>query len=350
MRLLILGGTWFLGRTLAETALASGWEVTTFSRGLHGHDVPGTVPVRGHREDAEAMAQLAASGRWDVVVDTSGYTPQTVDLAGQMLRTRASRYVLISTVNAYRGWPAEPLTDASPVYGNNGVNADPVPAAARFLSASGIAYGRGKAASERAILRSFPDALILRPGVLLGRYEYIGRLAWLLRRMERGGQVLAAGSASRPIQPVDAADLASFILNATQAGLSGAMNVTAPFGHATYGDLLRTCAAVTGGKSEFVWVDDEWLAAQDVTPWSEIPLWRISPGAWRVASERAWASGLTYRPLTETVTATWEWLRREDPVPHERAAEIGLKAEKEDLLLASWQEYAESRGREGRLR
>jgi len=111
MRLLILGGTWFLGRTLAETAVTLGWEVTTFSRGLHGHDVPGTVPVRGRREDSDDVARLASSGRWDVVVDTSGYTPGAVDLAARMLRDRAARYVLISTVNAYRGWPTEPLTD-----------------------------------------------------------------------------------------------------------------------------------------------------------------------------------------------------------------------------------------------
>src|ERR1035441_298220 len=205
MRLLILGGTWFLGRTLAETAVALGWEVTTFSRGLHGHDVPGTVPVRGRREDPDDVAGLASSGCWDVVVDTSGYTPEAVDLAARMLRDRVGRYVLVSTVNAYRGWPTEPLTDESLVYEDAGNGARPAPSAAEVLAPSGILYGQGKAASERALLRVFPvpGTLILRPGVILGPYEYIGRLPWLLRRMERGGQVLAAGNPSRPIQPVD---------------------------------------------------------------------------------------------------------------------------------------------------
>ena len=143
MRLLILGGTWFLGRTLAETAVTLGWEVTTFSRGLHGHDVPGTVPVRGRREDSDDVARLASSGRWDVVVDTSGYTPEAVDLAARMLRDRAARYVLISTVNAYRGWPTEPLTDESPVYEDVGDDAKPVPSAAKVLAPSGIMYGQG---------------------------------------------------------------------------------------------------------------------------------------------------------------------------------------------------------------
>jgi nucleoside-diphosphate-sugar epimerase len=345
MRLLILGGTWFLGRTLAELALDGNWEVTTFSRGLHGHDVPGTVPVRGRRDAPDDVARLAASGRWDVVVDTSGYAPEAVDLAARVLRDRASRYVLISTVNAYRGWPTEPLTDESPIYEDADDGARPVASAAEVLAPSGIRYGQGKAASERALIRSFPGhrSLILRPGVILGPYEYIGRLPWLLHRMERGGQVLAAGNPSRPIQPVDVRDLSAFVLHAAETALSGAMNVTAPLGHATYGELLESCRDMTGGHAELVWVADDWLAAQDVTPWSEIPLWRPTAGAWHVSSQRAWAAGLSCRPLPETVAGTWDWLRREEPVPHERAAEIGLDAVKEERLLAAWREHAASR-------
>lgn len=347
MRLLILGGTWFLGRTIAEQAVAAGWQVTTFSRGRSGHDVPGAVPVRGQREDPDDVARLARSGRWDVVVDTSGYTPETVDLAAGMLRDRTARYMLISTVNAYRGWPTEPLTDESQVYQDAGAGARPVPSAAAVLAPSGIRYGQGKAAGERTLVRSFPgpDSLILRPGVILGPYEYIGRLPWLLRRMERGGEVLAAGSPSRPIQPVDVRDLSEFVLHAARTGLSGAMNVTAPFGHASYGRLLESCRDITGGQCELVWVDDDWLAAQDVTPWSEIPLWRTTAGAWHVSSERAWAAGLTCRVLDDTVADTWSWLRREDPVPHERAGEIGLEATKEKRLVAAWRKHAT--GREG---
>jgi len=345
MRLLILGGTWFLGRTVAEQAISAGWQVTTFSRGRSGHDVPGAVPVRGRRENADDVARLAASGRWDVVVDTSGYTPAAVGTAARTLKGRADRYVLISTVNAYRGWPTEPLADESQVYEDAGDEARPVPSAAEVLAPGGIRYGQGKAAGERALARWFPepDSLVLRPGVILGPYEYIGRLPWLLRRMERGGEVLAAGSPSRPIQPVDVRDLSEFVLHAARAGLSGAMNVTAPLGHATYGGLLQSCRDVTGGHCELEWVADDWLAAQDVTPWSEIPLWRTTAGAWHVSSQRARAAGLTCRPLTETVAGTWDWLRREDPVPHERAAEIGLDAEKEERLLAAWRQHAAGR-------
>lgn len=342
MRLLILGGTWYLGRTVAEQAIAAGWQVTTFSRGRSGHDVPGAVPVRGRREDADDITRLAGAGRWDVVVDTSAYTPEAVDLAAWSLKDRAGRYMLISTVNAYRGWPTEPLTDGSQVYGVTGASSSPVPTAAEVLAPSGISYGQGKAAGERALVRWFGahNSLVMRPGVILGPYEYVGRLPWLLRRMQRGGEILAAGSPGRLIQPVDVRDLSEFILHAATTGLSGAMNVTAPLGPATYGSLLESCLDVTGGHGELVWVADDWLASQDVTPWSEIPLWRTTAGAWHVLSERAWSSGLSCRPLRDTVTDTWNWLRQEEPVPHERAAEIGLDPAKEERLLAAWGEHA----------
>jgi 2'-hydroxyisoflavone reductase len=345
MRLLILGGTWFLGRTLAELAVARGLNVTTFSRGLHGHDVDGVHPVRGQREDVDDMARLAQAGPWDAVVDTSGYTAEAVELAARTLRDYAGRYVLISTVNAYRGWPAVPLTDESEVYQDIGEGTDPLPAAAKLLSAYGIGYGWGKAASERVVERVFTPSgsLVLRPGVILGPYEYIGRLPWLLRRMELGGEVLAGGPPSRSIQPVDVRDLAVFILHAAETGVHGAMNVTAPLDHATYGELLEGCRDVTGGQAKLVWVNEDWLSAQDVTPWSEIPLWRTTAGAWHVSSERAWDAGLACRPLSQTIADTWDWLRREDPVPHERAAEMGLDPQKEQQLLTAWREHLAGR-------
>ncbi|MGH3159905.1 MAG: NAD-dependent epimerase/dehydratase family protein [Streptosporangiaceae bacterium] len=207
MRLLILGGTWFLGRTLAELAVAREWEVTTFSRGLHGRDAADTDPVRGRREDPGDMARLADAGPWDAVVDTSGYTPAVVELATRALRDRAGQYVLVSTVNVYRGWPAVLSTDESPTYQDAGEAAGPLPLAAK-IPALDVVYGQRKAACERVVQEVFgsADGLVLRPGVILGPYEYIGRLPWLLRRMDRGGQVLAAGPPSRPIQPVDVRD------------------------------------------------------------------------------------------------------------------------------------------------
>jgi 2'-hydroxyisoflavone reductase len=336
MRLLILGGTWFLGRTVAEQAIAAGWQVTTFSRGRSGHDVPGAEVVRGDRQEPSDIARLAQAGPWDAVVDASGQVPAVVAAAAQALRPRAASYVYLSTVNAYKGWPDEPLTDDSPVY-------EPAPdeLATRPGAAEGMApaveYGTLKATCELAARQSFgDDCLILRPGVVLGPYEYVGRLPWWLRRMRRGGQVLAAGDPRRQVQPVDVRDLAAFILRAAERGLNGAMNLTAPVGHSTYGEMLTACRDVTGGAAELVWVADEWLSDQDVTPWTEIPLWRTAEGAWNVSSARAEAAGLTCRPLRDTVADTWAWMQQEDPMPHERADEIGIDPAKEQRLLDAW--------------
>jgi 2'-hydroxyisoflavone reductase len=305
MRLLILGGTWFLGRTLAEQALAQQWQVTTFSRGRSGRDVPGTEVFRGDRVHAGDIAVLADAGPWDAVVDTSGYSPEMVDASAEALRPLSARYVYVSTVNAYRGWPDEPLNDDSPVFDAADIaNAEKVDAS----KGTSPAYGPLKAACELAAERHFADddCLVLRPGVVVGPYEYVGRLPWLLARMRTGGPVLAAGDPGRPIQPVDVRDLAKFILLAISKKLSGSMNVTAPIGHSSYGALLNACKTVTGDRAELIWVSEQWLSGQDVKPWTEIPLWRTSPGAWTVSSDRAASAGLTCRSLGQTVADTWE--------------------------------------------
>jgi 2'-hydroxyisoflavone reductase len=305
--------------------------------------VPGARPLRGDRNCPADVSRLAIEGPWDAVVDTSGFMPTAVAATADALQPVTGCYVYVSTVNVYHGWPSQSLTDESAVY-------DRVPDVASVTAgdaerrATAVQYGQLKAACERTALQRFgPECLIVRPGVILGPYEYAGRLPWLLRRMSRGGQVLAAGEPARPIQPVDVRDLAAFIIRAINHGLGGAMNVTAPLGHSTYGEMLTSCGEVTGGVAELVWVTDEWLSGQDVTPWREIPLWRTAAGVWDVTSTRAWAAGLTCRPLPETVADTWAWLSREEPVTHWRAREIGLDPEKEHRLLAAWHRLLEDR-------
>jgi nucleoside-diphosphate-sugar epimerase len=335
MRLLILGGTWFLGRTLAEMAVAQGWHVTSFNRGRSGRDVPGTESVHGDRTIPADVERLAEHGPWDAVVDTSAYEPPDALRTAGTLRWAAGRYVLVSTVSAYQHWPHEPVDESSPLWPSRPDAREADPDIAAMPGA--YAYGTLKAGCEQAVREAYGDAaLILRPGVVLGPYEYVGRLPALLGRAARGGRMLAAGDPEQPIQPVDVRDLADFTLRLIDAEAAGSYNVAAPAGHATYGDLIGGCVAATGSGAELVWVDSGWLAEQGVRQWTEVPLWRTPAGTWAVDASRARAAGLVCRPLHDTVSDTWRWLQKEQPVPHERQAEHGMDPAREAELLAAW--------------
>lgn len=335
MRLLILGGTWFLGRTLAEQALALGWEVTCFNRGKTGRDVVGVSSIRGDRTNPTDVNRMAALGPWDAVVDTSVYEPPDALMIATALHGVVDRYCLISTVSAYQDWPKEPVDESSRLWPSRPDARESDADVAKMPVAQ--AYGTLKAGCEQAVREVYgPKSLILRPGVVLGPYEYVGRLPTLLRRASRGGEILAGGDPEQAIQPIDVRDLAEFTLNLLRQDGAGVFNVTAPQGHATYGELLHQCLEVTGGHGELVWADSKWLENKGVQQWTEIPLWRIPSGTWAVDSSRAESAGLTSRPIRETVEDTWRWLQTETPVYHARQDEHGLKPERETALLASW--------------
>lgn len=334
-RILVLGGSWFLGRAVVDDALSRGWEVTTFHRGLTGEDAPGATVVTGDRTVPDDLKRLATAGPWDAVIDTSGFIPRETLTVAEALKPMVERYVFISSVSAYAGWPLEPLTEDSellecpPDAGSDyGYDGDPGP----------TVYGFTKAGCERAVLEVLgPErAAILRPGVILGPREYVGRLPWWLRRFERGGRVLAPGSSDRIIQPVDVRDVAGFALH-TAIGPTGAFNVTAGSDQ-TMGDFLTACRATVGSDADLVWIADErWLVEQGVAQWTELPLWRTYAGAWAVDSTTARAAGLTCRPIRQTVDDTWAWLNSGDAqLGHERASEQGLDDDKEREILTRW--------------
>lgn len=344
MRLLILGGTWFVGRALAEVAVAAGWRVTCFNRGRTGVDVDGVESVRGDRTSSDALAGLAGRGPWDAVVDTGAYEPAVTRLAAAALATVVDRYVVISTVSAYRDWPGRSVSESSPLWAARlDARADdpdlavlPVP----------VAYGTLKAGCERVVADEYGQrALALRPGVVLGPYEYVGRLEALLRRAARGGRMLVAGNPSRLIQPVDVRDLAAFMLRAIADERSGAYNVVAPVGHATYGQLVESGVKATGGGAELVWADPDWLVERGAREWTELVLWRSAAGTWAVNGERAEAAGLSCRPLWDTVADTWVWLSNNRPVAHERSGDHGMAPAREAALLGEWETALLGRGR-----
>jgi nucleoside-diphosphate-sugar epimerase len=338
MRLLVLGGTRFIGHAIVTAAVGQGWEVTTFNRGLSDADVAGVRAVRGDRARASDLADLATTGRsWDAVVDTSGYVPHDVLAACQRLEPLAGRYVFMSTVSVYRGWPVEPLSHASEVLY---CPPDAGPDYGEDTEDGPTRYGYQKSGCELAVNSTFgPErSTILRPGVVLGPREYVGRLPWWLSRIAAGGRVLAPGRPDRSIQPIDVRDLAEFALRTASLDMAGAYNVTAPQGRETFGGMLSACAQATGSDAEFVWVPDEQLLAYGVRQWSEMPLWRTFPGVWQVDSAAAAVKGLYARRLAATVADTWSWMQKADVLSDdERAGEIGISRQREEEILAAFQ-------------
>ncbi|GGM63933.1 reductase [Longimycelium tulufanense] len=334
MRMLILGGSWFLGRAVAEQARDDGWTVATFRRGRTGEQPPGTVLITGDRNNLTDLDR-AAAGPWDAVVDTSGYIPANVLDVARALEPVADRYVFVSTVSVYRGWPVEPLDEDSPILDtphdagpDYGYDGDPRPSR----------YGYGKAGCERAVRWIFGPGrtVILRPGVILGPREYVGRTAWWLRRLARGGTVLAPGDPDRRIQPIDVRDTARFAIQAAvPGGPTGTFNLVGD-GHETFGDLLAAAARATRSAARLVWAADEVLLRHRVRHWTELPLWRPYPGTWAVGSRRARLAGLTTRSITDTMRDTWDWMTTgATPVQHGRAAELGITPEREAQILAA---------------
>jgi len=333
VRLLVLGGTWFLGRAVVDEGVRAGHEVTVFNRGRSGVLPAGVRVVHGDRTVRADLDRLAEAGSWDAVLDVPGVIPAQVRDAARALRGAVDRYVFVSTVSAYRDWPAEPVPEQSQLR-----DADPDSDPTDWTWGTGV-YGPLKAGAEEALRREYPAELvtIVRPGVILGPGEYGGRLTWWLARAARGGQILAPGQPGDPVRPIDVRDVAAFLVHLVVTGQGGAFNVSGPAGRDTYGGLVDGCLHVTASDGTPVWIDSAWLVERGVRQWTGIPMWRTAAGTWAIDTTRAEHAGLACRPLLDTVTDTWVWLRAGgEPVAQERRALHGLDPEREGALLAEW--------------
>jgi 2'-hydroxyisoflavone reductase len=201
-------------------------------------------------------------------------------------------------------------------------------------------YAADKRGAELGVLASFPDALLARAGLILGPHEDIGRLPWWLSRIAAGGRVVAPGRPDRPLQYVDARDLAAWMLSGLEAGLGGGVDVISRSGHATTAALLEACVEVTGSDAELVWVGERELEAAGAQPWTQLPCWVPETGEFAGFLEsdtrRAVATGLRCRPVRETVADTWCWLQEAGLPPQRGDRDVhGLPADLERRLLAS---------------
>jgi nucleoside-diphosphate-sugar epimerase len=291
MRLLVIGGTVFVGRHVVAAALARGHTVTVFHRGLHGHVPPEAEVLIGDR-----TSDLSALGRreWDAVIDTCGLEPAHVALTAGALAGRTDHYGFVSSGSAYADWPHAPVSEDSPTFGGDERE-----------------YGPLKAACERAAEAAMPGrVLVARAGVIVGPHENIGRLPYWLQRLARGGEVLAPGPRTAELQLIDARDLAAWLLDMAELGGTGAFNAISQPGSATWGELLEGAREVTGGAAELRWVAPELVEARVEEPWEALPLWPIPslPGLYGMSAQRATRAGLAIRPLRDTLADTWAWL------------------------------------------
>lgn len=333
MRLLMLGGTEFAGRAVVEAALARGWDVTVFNRGRH-QPPAGVRQLSGDRTDTDGLAGLAAlagsAGEWDAVVDTWSGAPRAVRDTATLLAGRARRYVYVSSCSVYAWAPPADHTEDAPLV--EGAAPD----------AGATEYARDKRGAELAVLDAFGAgrSVLVRAGLILGPYENIGRLPWWLTRTARGGRVLAPGPRDLPLQYIDVRDLAEWTLGAVERELSGPYNLASAQGHATMGTLLESCVRVTGSSAELCWREPELILEAGIEPWTGLPVW-TPPGSeshdamHRADVSRALATGLRCRPVEETVTDTWAWLRGIGGVAPHRPDRppVGLDPEVEARVL-----------------
>ncbi|GAA2596328.1 NAD-dependent epimerase/dehydratase family protein [Streptomyces axinellae] len=331
MRLLVLGGTEFVGRAVVAAGLERGWQVTVFHRGRHAPP-PGVGVLHGDRTAENGLRALAGPGPapWDAVVDTWSGAPSVVRDSARLLVGRTARYAYISSGSVY-AYPAapgrgedRPVVDASPDDGPE------------------VGYERAKRGGELAALDAFGDrALLVRAGLILGPWENVGRLPWWLGRAARGGEMLAPGPRDLGLQYIDVRDLAAWTLDALEAGRGGPYGLVSPPGHTTVEELLETLVRVTGSGAELRWADPDFLTGAGVEPWTQLPVW-APPGGDLYDTlhlsdvTKALEAGLRCRPFADTAAATWEWLCSlggEAPQRPDRPR-LGLTPEREAELLA----------------
>lgn len=302
MRLLVLGGTAFLGRAVVEAALARGDTVTLFNRGRTN---PGLYP-EAERLLGDLGSNLEAlRGRtWDAVIDLDPVTlPRHVRRYAALLDQATDRFVFVSTISVYSD-VSQPIDERSPV------SQPPDPEPDEFVEEE---YGGLKVGCERAVRTVFGDrCAIVRPGLIAGPHDPTDRFTYWPRRLAEEGDVLAPGSPTQPLQLVDVRDLGAWLVALAGSDANGVFNATGPAEPLTLGEALDRIGAAVGFNGRLVWVDDGALAEAGVRPWSQLPLWL--PGAeydglLRADVTRALGAGLTLRPLEETARDTLAWSR-----------------------------------------
>jgi 2'-hydroxyisoflavone reductase len=329
LRILVLGGTGFIGPHLVHRILERGHELTLFNR---GRSEPGMYEdlyrdVETRVGDRNSDLAALETGTWDAVIDNSGYTPDQVGATARLLAGRVGRYVFTSTRAVYRDFTHPVMDEDAPV----GPDAP---------EAEWAGYGPLKALAEREVEAAFPRGTsIVRPPIITGPGDNTDRFTFWYVRVDRGGEVLAPGDPSDPIQYVDVRDLVDFMVLLAEEGIDGTFNVEAPAAPLSSAGFLYGLRATTGSPVDFTWVPWDFLEGHGLRGGAEIPAWRAPEGAWlnygRMDNRRAMAAGMTFRPLAVTAMDTLAWWK-EKAAREGDGMRAGFSRDRESEILRAW--------------
>lgn len=339
MRILIIGGTKFLGRHLIKAAQQNNHEVTLFNRGKFSQeDFKNVDQIHG---DRNADLEKLSGGNWDACIDTCGYLPQTVATSAEFLADKVNQYVFISSGSVYAE-TSEPNYDEQTAtakltkeqkekFENFDLNQE--------LNGLvlGESYGALKVLCEEAAERAMPNRVLnIRAGMIVGAFDWTDRFAYWVMRVARGSEMLAPGTPENFVQLIDARDLSEWIIKMIENGETGIYNATSVSLDLTFGKMLEEMKTTLESDARFVWADEKFLAANNVQPWSDMPFYLPESDAatqnfLTMNVDRALSKNLKIRSLKETVRDVFNWRKSQD-----FAMKAGISAERESELLAKW--------------
>ncbi len=331
LRILILGGTRFLGVHQVEYALARGHSITLFNRGLTNPELfPGVEKLVGDRDDDLTALE---GGEWDVVIDNSASLPRWVRQTAQLLAPSAGQYIFTSSISAFADFSTAGMDETAPV----GTLDDPT-----IEEITGETYGPLKALCEAEAEKAFPGrATIVRPGLIVGPWDSSDRFTYWPVRLDRGGDVMAPGDGTDPVQFVDGRDLGAWMIRLAEEGRVGTYNATGPVAPMTMAEMLDGIQAAIGSDAKLTWVDADFLEQHGVQPWTQMTVWVPARGEFlglaQVNCEKAIAAGLAFRPLIETARDTLAWWKTL-PAERRESPRAGCPPELEAEVLAAWQD------------
>jgi 2'-hydroxyisoflavone reductase len=338
MKVLILGGTRFLGKAMVEEGLKRGHELTLFNRGNNQGVFAEVEQLIG---DRDGDLSVLKNRQWDVVMDTCGFKPSQIEKVASVLGDNIQHYTYISSISVYKDWIPEGLTEN---YHLQTMEPEQLKAVEEGTVSPYEHYGALKVLCEEAAEKHWPSRVLnVRAGQLVGAFDYTDRLPYWVQRVAQGGKVLVPGRPDRPVQLIDVKDIARWVFDMAESRRAGTFNVTGPDEQLTMERLLNTCMAAANSECEWVWAEEEFLLGRNVQPWTEMPLWvpehfplegETEPwrGAFSIGIQKAVNAGLTFRPLEETIREVHEWMQKGE----EFALKAGISRDRERELLEAF--------------